>query len=117
MSSRELVTRMRQDYSVLVVPGDHFGMDGYLRLGFGEDADYLSAALERVRACIADLGMGIADSLRSADLASADLERADLESADLAKAEAGIGSSESTINPQSGLREPQAALSLSKGAF
>ena len=35
VNSTELVTRLRQEKSVLIVPGDHFGMDGYLRLGFG----------------------------------------------------------------------------------
>jgi hypothetical protein len=32
------------------VPGDHFGMDGYLRLGAGEHADYVLAGLERFKA-------------------------------------------------------------------
>ena len=26
---------------MLIVPGDHFGMDGYLRIGFGDEAGYL----------------------------------------------------------------------------
>jgi hypothetical protein len=56
INSTELVTRMRRQHSVLVVPGDHFGMDGYLRLGFGEEPETLRAALDRVRAGIADLG-------------------------------------------------------------
>ena len=30
-----LVERLRDEQSVLVVPGDHFEMDGYLRIGFG----------------------------------------------------------------------------------
>ena len=34
---------------MLVVPGDHFGMDGYLRLGFGEPPDYNRAGLDRLR--------------------------------------------------------------------
>jgi len=32
INSTELVTRLRVQKSVLIVPGDHFGMDGYLRL-------------------------------------------------------------------------------------
>jgi aspartate/methionine/tyrosine aminotransferase len=67
INSTELVTRMRREHGVLVVPGDHFGMDGYLRLGFGEEAGYLRAALERVRAGLADCGLRIAESLRNAD--------------------------------------------------
>ena len=31
---------------MLVVPGDHFGMDGYLRIGFGEEVGYLREGLE-----------------------------------------------------------------------
>jgi len=57
----ELVTRLRQEKSVLIVPGDHFGMDGYLRLGFGDAPAYLRAGLDRVAALIADLGLRIAD--------------------------------------------------------
>ena len=30
-----------REKSVLIVPGDHFGMDGYLRIGFGDEPDYL----------------------------------------------------------------------------
>jgi len=47
-NSTALVTRLRVEKSVLVVPGDHFGMDGYLRIGFGEHADYLREGLARI---------------------------------------------------------------------
>jgi len=57
INSTELVTRLRQEQSVLVVPGDHFGLDGYLRLGFGEETGYLRKALDRVSAGIAACGM------------------------------------------------------------
>jgi len=56
INSTALVTRLREEKSVLIVPGDHFGMDNYLRLGFGEDEQYLRRALAR----IADLGLQIA---------------------------------------------------------
>ena len=40
INSTALVTRLRDEQGVLVVPGDHFGMDGFLRIGFGgEPAD------------------------------------------------------------------------------
>ena len=52
INSTALVTRLRDEESVLVVPGDQFGMDGYLRLGVGERAGYLMAGLERVRALL-----------------------------------------------------------------
>jgi hypothetical protein len=32
-------------------------MDGFLRLGFGEEPEYLRAALERVAAGLAELGV------------------------------------------------------------
>ena len=57
INSTELVTRLRQEKSVLIVPGDHFGMDGYLRIGFGDEAGYIRAGLERVAELIADLGL------------------------------------------------------------
>jgi aspartate/methionine/tyrosine aminotransferase len=67
INSTELVTRLRAEKSVLVVPGDHFGMDGYLRLGFGDDPAYLRQGLDRVGQMLAD----IADlGLRNADLRS-----------------------------------------------
>jgi aspartate/methionine/tyrosine aminotransferase len=47
-SSTELVERLRDEKSVLIVPGDHFGMDRYLRVGYGSPPEYLSAGLNRV---------------------------------------------------------------------
>lgn len=55
INSTTLATRLREEKSVLVVPGDHFGMDGYLRLGFGEDPEYLRQGLERVHSLLASL--------------------------------------------------------------
>lgn len=49
VNSTMLATRLREQHRVLVVPGDHFGMDGYLRLGCGEPADYLRTALDRLQ--------------------------------------------------------------------
>lgn len=48
INSTELVERLRTERSVLVVPGDHFGMDGYLRVGFGSHPQHLVGALERI---------------------------------------------------------------------
>lgn len=58
IGSTALVTRLREEKSVLVVPGDHFGMDGYLRLGFGEPPDYNRAGLDRVRDLLSTLPAG-----------------------------------------------------------
>ncbi len=41
----ELVEALRRDYSVLLVPGEHFGMPGYLRFGYGGKPGELAAAL------------------------------------------------------------------------
>ncbi|HYE86333.1 MAG TPA: aminotransferase class I/II-fold pyridoxal phosphate-dependent enzyme [Vicinamibacterales bacterium] len=49
INSTELVNRLREEKSVLIVPGDHFGMDGYLRLGFGEPPEYNRAGLDRLK--------------------------------------------------------------------
>ncbi len=62
INSTELITRLRLEKSVLVVPGDHFGMDHYLRLGFGDDPEQLRASLERLGDGLADCGLRIADS-------------------------------------------------------
>jgi aspartate/methionine/tyrosine aminotransferase len=58
VNSTVLVTRLREEKSVLIVPGDHFGMDGYLRLGFGEPQAYMREGLSRLR----DLLRSIEDS-------------------------------------------------------
>jgi aspartate/methionine/tyrosine aminotransferase len=47
-NSTELVERLIRERSVLLVPGDHFEMDGYLRFGYGPERDYLQTALGRV---------------------------------------------------------------------
>ncbi len=47
-NSTELCKRLIQDHSTYVVPGDHFGMDGYLRIGFGVSEDILLEGLDRV---------------------------------------------------------------------
>ncbi len=48
LNSTMLVNRRREEKSVLIVPGDHFGMDGYLRIGIGPETSYLKAGLERL---------------------------------------------------------------------
>jgi aspartate/methionine/tyrosine aminotransferase len=58
VNSTELVTRLRDEHGVLVVPGDHFGMDHYLRIGFGNEPADLRAGLARIDAGIASLRTG-----------------------------------------------------------
>jgi aspartate/methionine/tyrosine aminotransferase len=47
INSTKLVERLRKEKSTLIVPGDMFGMDGYVRIGFGPPTDYLVAGLNR----------------------------------------------------------------------
>ena len=47
-NSSDLAERLRRDHDVLVVPGDQFDMDRYIRFGFGPPREDLEAALERV---------------------------------------------------------------------
>jgi aspartate/methionine/tyrosine aminotransferase len=48
INSTELVERLIREKSVLVVPGDHFETDGYLRFGYGPERSYLLKALDLV---------------------------------------------------------------------
>lgn len=48
INSTRLIDRLRTEQSVLVVPGDHFGMDRYLRIGFGSHPELLTGALTRI---------------------------------------------------------------------
>ena len=48
INSTQLIERLRDEQSVLVVPGDHFHMDGHLRIGFGSDPEFLIGGLERL---------------------------------------------------------------------
>jgi aspartate/methionine/tyrosine aminotransferase len=50
INSSELAERLRAEQSVLIVPGDHFGLDHFIRFGFGLPAQELNQALERVAA-------------------------------------------------------------------
>jgi aspartate/methionine/tyrosine aminotransferase len=55
INSSELAERLRREKSVLIVPGDHFGMDHFLRISFGLPHDYLGAALDRMHELITAL--------------------------------------------------------------
>jgi len=46
--SADLVARIREEESVLVVSGSSVGMEGYLRIGFGCDPEFLIGALDRL---------------------------------------------------------------------
>ena len=56
VNSTEFVERLRREKSVLIVPGDHFGLDHHLRISFGLPPDYLRAGLDRIHQLIVELG-------------------------------------------------------------
>jgi len=55
VNSTQLVDRLREEQSVLIVPGDHFGVDRCLRISFGLPEDYLSAGLDRIHSLLTRL--------------------------------------------------------------
>jgi hypothetical protein len=56
INSTALVERLRQEKSVLIVPGDHFGMDGFLRIGYGDEPAYLGEGLNRLHDLLVTIG-------------------------------------------------------------
>lgn len=58
INSMDLAERLRKEKSVLIVPGDHFGMDGYMRIGTGPPKDYLLAGLNRIDELLRELKVG-----------------------------------------------------------
>jgi aspartate/methionine/tyrosine aminotransferase len=55
IDSIKLVEELRERKSVLIVPGGHFLMGNYLRIGFGDDPDHLRAGLDLISEFIAEL--------------------------------------------------------------
>jgi aspartate/methionine/tyrosine aminotransferase len=55
INSTDFTERLRREKSVLIVPGDHFGMDNFVRISFGLPHDYLTAALGRIHELIEEL--------------------------------------------------------------
>lgn len=48
INSTELMEKVRDEKSLLIVPGDHFDIDGYIRLGYGYDKKKLAEGLSRL---------------------------------------------------------------------
>ena len=48
INSREFTERLRKQKSVFIMDGDCFGMDKYLRIGFGSPKNYLIEGLRRI---------------------------------------------------------------------
>ena len=55
VNSSELADRLSGDKSVLIVPGDHFGMDRFMRVSYGLPHDILIPALDRIHDMIVEL--------------------------------------------------------------
>jgi aspartate/methionine/tyrosine aminotransferase len=55
VNSTALAERLRAEKSVLIVPGDHFGMDRYLRISYGLPHGYLVPALDRIHELLVEL--------------------------------------------------------------
>lgn len=58
VGSATLANWLRDKASVLVAPGAHFGVDGYLRIGLGGRSELLHTGLERISRVIANLQSG-----------------------------------------------------------
>ncbi|NIW35145.1 MAG: aminotransferase class I/II-fold pyridoxal phosphate-dependent enzyme [Gemmatimonadetes bacterium] len=52
IGSIDLAQRLKDEVSVLIVPGDHFNMDGYMRIGYGPPRPELLEALDRIETVI-----------------------------------------------------------------
>ncbi|URK89037.1 hypothetical protein LP421_31375 (plasmid) [Rhizobium sp. RCAM05350] len=48
INSSVLVDRVREQKSVMLVPGDVYGLDGYVRIGIGAQKHHLEAGLARL---------------------------------------------------------------------
>jgi aspartate/methionine/tyrosine aminotransferase len=55
IGSIALAETLRRERSVLIVPGDQFGVPRHLRIGFGSDPDYLRQGLQRIDLALREL--------------------------------------------------------------
>ena len=53
VNSTDLTTELRQRYSTLIVPGDQFGLDRFLRIGYGAEEHVLREGLRRLELALA----------------------------------------------------------------
>ncbi len=56
VNSSVFAEKLRTEKDLLVVPGDHFGMDHYLRVGFGNPRDELMEGLGRISEAFREIG-------------------------------------------------------------
>ncbi|MCK4746069.1 MAG: aminotransferase class I/II-fold pyridoxal phosphate-dependent enzyme, partial [Bacteroidales bacterium] len=55
INSTELAMKLLQEKSVLIIPGDHFGLDKYIRVSYGLSHDYLNGGLARISEVISEI--------------------------------------------------------------
>lgn len=55
INSTRLAEQVLREKKTLIVPGDYFGMDHYIRLGYGTDKEHLVAGLARVGEVLSSL--------------------------------------------------------------
>jgi hypothetical protein len=55
ITSAALFDRLRRERSVLITPGDHFGVGRYIRVGFGYDVEYTLRGLARIDLTLEEL--------------------------------------------------------------
>ena len=55
ITSAALFDRLRKERSVLITPGDHFGVGRYIRVGFGYDVEYTLRGLARIDLTLEEL--------------------------------------------------------------
>lgn len=55
LPSTQFAERLREEKKVLIVPGDHFGLDHFVRISFGLPHEYLTPALGRIHDLITEL--------------------------------------------------------------
>jgi aspartate/methionine/tyrosine aminotransferase len=65
ISSTALMNRVMKEQSVLIMPGEFFGMGKYLRLGYGYDLDYTLSGLARVDTVLGGLKSKSGPQVRS----------------------------------------------------
>ncbi|MGA2460117.1 MAG: aminotransferase class I/II-fold pyridoxal phosphate-dependent enzyme [Candidatus Bathyarchaeia archaeon] len=55
INSTKLAERLVREKSTLIVPGDQFGLDHYIRIGYGSPQGYLKAGLSRLEELVGSL--------------------------------------------------------------
>lgn len=55
INSTKLANKLIQEKSVLIVPGDHFGMDKFIRVSFGLPEDFLKEGLTRIQQLVTEI--------------------------------------------------------------